>query len=117
MELTKAVMNRISIWVLALLAGAMSACSDKQETKKQDEPVPSNAVEKQVTLNASLSYQTVAGFGASDAWQPAWIGKYWTGSRDRLSELLFSHEITDGQPKGIGLSMWRVNLGAGSAEQ
>lgn len=113
----KGVMNRIGIWVLALLAGGMIACSDKQDEKKLEEPVPSNAVEKQVTLNAALTYQTVAGFGASDAWQPAWVGKYWTGSRDRLSELLFSQEIADGQAKGIGLSMWRVNLGAGSAEQ
>ena len=29
----------------------------------------------------------------------------------------FSSEIQSGQPKGIGLSMWRVNLGGGSAEK
>jgi hypothetical protein len=59
----------------------------------------------------------MVGFGASDCWTPAYIGKYWTSGRDRISELLFSSEIVDGQPKGIGLSMWRVNLGGGSAEQ
>lgn len=31
--------------------------------------------------------------------------------------MLFSSEIADGQPKGIGLSMWRVNMGGGSMEQ
>ena len=57
------------------------------------------------------------GFGASDCWMPAYVGKYWTSGRDKISELLFSSEIQSGNPKGIGLSMWRVNLGGGSAGQ
>lgn len=31
--------------------------------------------------------------------------------------MLFSSDIENGKPKGIGLSQWRVNLGGGSAEQ
>jgi len=75
----------------------------------------------QAILTASVdpvtTYQTIEGFAASDCWAPAVIGKYWTGSRDGIAELLFSREVADGQPKGIGLSMWRSNLGGGSAEQ
>lgn len=82
------------------------------------EPVPpSGSVEKLVTLDADRSFQTITGFGASDCWMPAYVGKSWTGSREGISELLFSSEIAGGQPKGIALSQWRVNLGGGSAEQ
>ena len=69
------------------------------------------------TIDPSLTYQTIEGFAASDCWAPAVIGKYWTGSRDGIAELLFSREVDGNQPKGIGLSMWRSNLGGGSAEQ
>lgn len=110
-------MKKLSMWVCMLLAVGLFACSDKQETEEPGVEVPSNAVEKQVTINSQISHQVIAGFGASDAWQPAWVGRYWTENRHRISELLFSHEINNGQPQGIGLSMWRVNLGAGSAEQ
>ena len=35
-----------------------------------------------------------------------------------MADLLFSREFdADGNPKGIGLSLWRFNLGAGSTEQ
>ena len=45
------------------------------------------------------------------------IGRHWLNSRDGIAQLLFSKEMKDGQPLGIGLSMWRTNLGAGSWEQ
>ena len=58
-------------------------------------------------------------FGASDAWQCNFIGKNWPlDKRNKIADLLFSKEVdADGNPKGIGLSLWRFNLGAGSAEQ
>lgn len=72
---------------------------------------------QRIVVDLNSDYQTIEGFAASDCWAPAVIGKYWTSKRDHISELLFSKEIVNGQPKGIGLSMWRSNLGAGSAEQ
>ena len=80
-----------------------------------DEPAVS--VDKNVTINAGQTFQTIKGFAASDCWTPAFVGKYWTNTRNEIAELLFSSEIADGQPKGIGLSMWRVNMGGGSMEQ
>lgn len=80
-------------------------------------PEPEVSVAKLVTINAGQTYQTIRGFGASDCWTPAYVGKYWTNSREEISELLFSSEIANGQPKGIGLSFWRVNMGGGSMEQ
>lgn len=71
-----------------------------------------------VTLDPSVRYQTMAGFGASDCWSPAFVGKNWdTARRDSIATLLFDQNLHNGQAKGIGLSMWRVNLGGGSVEQ
>ncbi len=75
------------------------------------------SVEKAVTIDAGQTYQTIVGFGASDCWCPSYVGKYWTSTRDAISELLFSTEISASGPKGIGLSMWRVNLGGGTEAQ
>ena len=101
--------------ILGLLS--LAACSDNTPENPGENQEEIVSVEKNVTIDAGQAFQTMVGFGASDCWTPAYIGKYWTSSRDRISELLFSSEIVDGQPKGIGLSMWRVNLGGGSAEQ
>jgi hypothetical protein len=59
------------------------------------------------------------GFGASDAWQCQFVGKSWPlQKRERIADLLFSRaDDAHGNPKGIGLSIWRFNIGAGTAEQ
>lgn len=111
---------KIIPYLLFSCLSVMTACGDDapsptDNSDESDDPVVS--VEKLVTIDAGQTYQTIAGFGASDCWSPAYVGKYWTRGRERISELLFSSEIADGQPKGIGLSQWRVNLGGGSAEQ
>ena len=46
------------------------------------------SVEKVVRIDAGQTFQTITGFGASDCWSPAYVGKYWTASRDKISELL-----------------------------
>ena len=47
------------------------------------------------------------------------MGKYWSdAAKNRVADYLFSQEMdASGNPKGIGLSIWRVNLGAGTLEQ
>lgn len=73
---------------------------------------------QKLTVNTSKTYQEMEGFGASDCWLPNQIGQYWTDNRNDIAQLLFSQNISSsGQPNGIGLSMWRVNLGAGTAQQ
>lgn len=52
-------------------------------------------------------YQTIDHFGASDCWTTRIPGKWSKEKRERVADLLFSRE------KGIGLSLWRFNLGAG----
>ena len=62
--------------------------------------------------------QTIDGFGASDAWSMWRIGEWEDSLQQQVADWLFSSEIfADGSPKGIGLSIWRFNAGAGSATQ
>ena len=63
--------------------------------------------------------QTIHGFGASDAWSIQFVGRDWpVAKRERIADLLFSRDLReDGSPEGIGLSIWRFNIGAGSAAQ
>ncbi|MBO4673348.1 MAG: glycoside hydrolase family 30 protein [Bacteroidaceae bacterium] len=62
--------------------------------------------------------QTIDGFGASDAWSMWRIGEWEDSLQQQVADWLFSSEtFADGSPKGIGLSIWRFNAGAGSATQ
>lgn len=71
-----------------------------------------------VRIDATKTYQTIANFAASDAWAGQFVGTWPTAKKEAIADLLFSTEASPGgQPKGIGLSLWRVNLGAGSTEQ
>ena len=77
------------------------------------------SAQQKISINPETQYQTIEFFGAADAWSGNFVGKYWgeVPKRD-IADLLFSQE-TDaaGNPVGIGLTMWRVNLGAGTLEQ
>lgn len=72
-----------------------------------------------ITVDLDTKYQTIKGFGASDAWNCDYVGKYWNDSiKEKIAELLFSKDFDNqGNPIGIGLSRWRFNIGAGSFEQ
>ncbi|WP_308263371.1 glycoside hydrolase [Prevotella sp.] len=73
----------------------------------------------QVTISPNTTYQTIEDFGASDCWTADFVGKYFSeAEKEKSARWLFSREFDiNGNPEGIGLSMWRINLGAGSAEQ
>ena len=75
--------------------------------------------QQKVTLNPDVRHQTMEFFGAADAWSGNFVGKYWADNVKReISDYLFSNEYdASGNPLGIGLTIWRVNLGAGSLEQ
>lgn len=116
---------------------AMAACSDEPQGVSTKVPVdtpdpevvlsPNDEVTsprprfscdmQQTNAVLSQTFQTVEGFGASDCWLPSQIGEFWGQGRLQIASLLFSKNKTNGQPEGIGLSVWRVNLGAGTREQ
>jgi O-glycosyl hydrolase len=64
-----------------------------------------------VHIDATKTHQTIANFAASDAWSCQFVGNWPAAKKEAIADLLFSQE------KGIGLSMWRFNIGAGSTEQ
>ena len=70
------------------------------------------------TIDLSKCYQRVDNFGASDCWTAQTVGRFPDAKREQIADWLFSAAVaTNGQPQGIGLSLWRFNVGAGSAEQ
>ena len=72
-----------------------------------------------IAINLDNKAQTIQNFGASGCWFSDPVGLYWADTtKKRMAELLFSKEMDNqGNPKGIGLSAWRFNIGAGTAEQ
>ena len=88
------------------------------DSEKSDDSGSENAI-AELSVNLDMNLQTMESFGASDAWQGNFIGKNWPlDKRNKMADLLFSRQLdADGNPKGIGLSLWRFNLGAGSTEQ
>jgi O-glycosyl hydrolase len=71
------------------------------------------------TINHQNKKQKMHDFGASGCWNSEVIGKYWPEEKKgRIAELLFSAETDNqGNPKGIALSSYRFNIGAGTTEQ
>lgn len=79
------------------------------------EPLP----DATVAIDTSVTYQTIQDFGASDCWTTEFIGDYFKETeKTKGAKWLFSQQMDgNGNPEGIGLSCWRVNVGAGSATQ
>ena len=71
------------------------------------------------TIQTNCPRQTIRHFGASDAWSMQFIGLWENeAEQQKIANWLFSTKNdAQGKPLGIGLSIWRFNLGAGSAEQ
>lgn len=104
-------MNISLIFTLSglLLFNSCKAQNDPEINKK--DPV--------FIISPETEFQKIQGFGASDAWACQFVGANWPDQKKiRVADLLFSN-ATDpsGKPLGIGLSIWRFNMGAGSAEQ
>jgi len=80
----------------------------------------SDSIPTQLTLciDISKTYQTIDNFGASDAWSCQFVGKWPDEKRNKIADMLFSRDtMFNGSPRGIALSLWRFNIGAGSAQQ
>jgi len=56
----------------------------------------------------AVKHQEIDNFGASDCWTMQKIGVWSEASKNKIADLLFDQE------KGIGLSLWRFNIGGGT---
>ncbi len=63
-----------------------------------------------VTVDPKKTYQTLEGFGASGAWWAQALGA-WTDELEHVLDLLFDRD------RGVGLSIYRYNLGGGAADE
>ncbi|MBQ6533659.1 MAG: hypothetical protein IJI37_00670 [Opitutales bacterium] len=72
-----------------------------------------------VSIDTEKTFQKIDNFAASDAWSGNFVGQYFEpAQKERIAKWLFSDKLgADGNPEGIGLSMWRFNIGGGTLEQ
>ncbi|MFO8002487.1 MAG: glycoside hydrolase [Marinilabilia sp.] len=104
---------KILLFFLPLIG---AGCDDDDNELDEDNDT---ALGEVIFVNPSESKQVMEGFGASDCWRVQFIGENWpVEKRNAMADLLFSQKFKeDGSPEGIGLSLWRFNIGGGSAEQ
>lgn len=77
----------------------------------------SSVAQTKIVISPDTVFQTINSFSASDCWTCNFVGVWDNDSKDNAAKWLFSTELdSKGNPKGIGLSMWRINLGGGTAE-
>lgn len=112
-------------WKMQLLVAGtvlgMCGCgtdTEEQEKKEVDtvkeESTKKETARMQLTVDDTVTYQTMESFGVSGAWWSQDVGG-WTDEneegvslREEIATLFFDRE------KGIGLSSYRYNIGAGS---
>ena len=98
--------NHLKLGIWALLASSSLGLMAAQE------PIV------RYKILANSPEQHIQHFGASDAWSMQFLGLWSEKQQQKIADWLFSMENdAQGKPKGIGLSIWRFNLGAGSEEQ
>lgn len=96
--------------------GSSSAGSSAAEASSGAGEDMSNAEKITLTIDEKTTYQTIESFGASGSWWSQYVGGWSTENRDgvipreEIATLLFDDE------KGIGLSAYRYNIGAGTAD-
>lgn len=72
-----------------------------------------------VNIDFETRHQRIRSFGASDAWNVDFVGRFFEESeKEYAAQLLFSQDTDElGNPQGIGLTRWRYYIGSGSAQQ
>ena len=107
----KSLVKHLFTAVSGLLVACQSSGQDQQKVLPVGDVIEVNAL-------STEAHQVMEHFGASDAWSAQFVGLWPDEKKRAIAELLFSIEDdSDGNPKGIGLSLWRFNVGAGSASQ
>lgn len=108
----------LSIFLLVGIFGIWSCESNNELSANAPKDPPLNEKVISLKIQENNTYQIIENFGASDAWATQFIGKWPDQKRNEIADLLFSTQKDEkGNPIGIGLSLWRFNLGAGSASQ
>lgn len=105
------------VFVLMHMLSLPWACDKKPVATGSGATAPPDKII--VTIEPAQEQQTIHSFGASDCWTAKFVGS-WPDEqkKNKVADLLFSMDtLKDGSPEGIGLSLWRFNIGGGSFEQ
>ncbi|WP_298553321.1 glycoside hydrolase [uncultured Algibacter sp.] len=103
-------------FIHVLCVSLFVACSSDSATDPNDPKF--DIPEEGITLNLNNTFQVIDHFGASGGFQDQWVGKWPEASKEPIAKLLFSSETdAQGNPLGIGLSLWRTIIGDGAADQ
>lgn len=122
--------NKLTFWICLIFLGIiLMGCSKSIEETKFEEQIEEtqrteemekvdNSIEyRKMKVDLSTAYQTMESFGTSGAWWSQYVGGFTEikddggeSTREKIATLLFDRE------EGIGLTSYRYNLGAGSAE-
>lgn len=110
-------MNKIlNTIIIAIIITAFFGCDNNNFTDPNDPRFGS--LENGIKLNIDNTFQVIDHFGASGGFQDQWVGKWPNSTKDQIAKLLFSTETdSNGNPLGIGLSLWRTVIGDGAADQ
>jgi len=99
-----------------IVFAAYASCGSSDVAKDKSAEIFTTTVN--LNIDDATVYQSIEHFGASDAWSCQFVGNWPDAKKNAIADLLFSQKNdTNGNPLGIGLSLWRFNVGAGSAEQ
>ncbi|PQJ79602.1 glycoside hydrolase [Polaribacter porphyrae] len=110
-------MNKSLTKILIILILSISISCEKDNFTDPNDP-KFGSLEPAMQLNFSNEEQTIDHFGASGGFQDQWVGKWPDASKEPVAKLLFSSGFdSNGNPEGIGLSLWRTYIGDGSIEQ
>ncbi|MDR1734033.1 MAG: hypothetical protein LBR73_04035 [Oscillospiraceae bacterium] len=64
----------------------------------------------EIIITPEKTFQTIEGFGASGAWTAQEVGAWPEKEREAVAKLLFD------KTEGLGLNIWRYNIGSGSKQ-
>ena len=103
-------------FLLSIFLFGITSCTEDTATDPNDPKF--DTPEEGITLNINNTFQVINHFGASGGFQDQWVGKWPEASKGPVAKLLFSNETdAQGNPLGIGLSLWRTIIGDGAADQ
>ena len=114
----QAIDERFLLKLFLLLAIPFTSCSIHAQKPGLGKHEASKPNVCKFVVDSRIKHQTIDNFGASDGWSMQFIGLWPEEKQAKMADWLFSTENdSKGNPKGIGLSLWRFNIGAGSTEQ
>ena len=103
--------NILPILFSIYAAGGLHSQTFKPDDAQRDEVLD-------LTVDFSEGHQTIHNFGSSTGMRAGYLAEHWpTDVLDQMARWVFSKEVdAAGNPQGIGLSSFRFEIGAGSAE-